>query len=537
MPVKFTSRECSGLPDLYEASITQLQLGMTAGHFTSFDLVKAYIARIEEVNHIGPQLHAVIEINPNALIQATALDLERTTKGSLNLGALHGIPIMVKDSIGTMHEEGMNTTAGSFALLGSKVKRDATVVAHLRRAGAIILGKTNLSEWGNWRGKVSGGFSGRGGQTTSPYYPQASARGSSSGSGVATAIGLVAGTLAVETNGSIALPSSRNNVVGVKPTVGLTSRAGVIGISTHMDSVGPICRSVQDAALLLRVIAGRDPWDEATTRQPETVPNYLEALDPNALKGACFGIPRVFQDNDKNVITQFNNALQTIQNLGGIIVDPAEFPATQKLLKVQNSKVALLNTDFKIGLNKYLTELSDVPTGVRSLADLIKFNVDHADKELIPPHYIDQSQLIASEATQINDTYNVALAELQDLGRSGGIDGLLEKYSLDAILIPTNLMSSMIASLAGYPIVTVPLGFMPDDIMATPANPIILEAPGLPFGISIIGTAFSEFKLLSYAYAYEQATQTRLKRRAFPEAIPKTQLKNVVKKCRISTRL
>jgi len=226
MRVIYTSRECAGLPDLYEASITQLQLGMSEGNFTSLDLVKAYLARIEEVNHTGPKLHAVIETNPKALMQAAALDLERKTKGSRHLNLLHGIPILIKDSIGTIHEEGMNTTAGSFALLGSKVTRDATVVTRLREAGAVILGKTNLSEWGNYRGRVSAGFSGRGGQTTSPYYPQASARGSSSGSGVAAAIGLAAGTLAAEANGSISLPSSRNNVVGVKPTVGLTSRAG-----------------------------------------------------------------------------------------------------------------------------------------------------------------------------------------------------------------------------------------------------------------------------------------------------------------------
>jgi len=410
-------------------------------------------------------------------------------------------------------------------------------VTRLREAGAVILGKTNLSEWGNYRGRVSAGFSGRGGQTTSPYYPQASARGSSSGSGVAAAIGLAAGTLAAEANGSISLPSSRNNVVGVKPTVGLTSRAGVIGVSTHMDSLGPICRSVKDAAILLCVIAGSDPRDEVTTSQPKPVPNYLEALDPGALRGARFGVPRAFQDTDDSVIAHFNEALEIIRDLGGVIVDPAEFPASQKLLEVKESEVKVMGTDFKIGLNNYLTGLSDVPTGVRSLADLIKFNIDHADKELIPPHYTDQSQLIASEATKIDDVYNAALVELRGLGRSGGIDGLLEKHNLDAILIPTNLMSSTAASLAGYPIVTVPLGFMPDDIVATPANPVILNAPGLPFGISITGTAFSEFKLLSYAYAYEQATKIRLKRRAFPEAIPKTQLKSVVEKCIINTRL
>ena len=250
---------------------------------------------------------------------------------------------------------------------GKSLSCGAMVVLLMCPCAAIILGKTNLSEWGNYRGNVSAGFSGRGGQTTSPYYPQASAMGSSSGSGVAAAIGLAAGTLASETNGSISLPSSRNNVVGVKPTVGLTSRAGgtrfdflrqnlnlkhterflAISASTHTDSIGPICRSVKDAAILLYVIAGSDPLDETTIGQPEPVPNYLEALNPDALKGARFGVPRAFQDADSKVITQFNAALEVIRNLGGVIVDPAEFPASQNLLEAKEMEKKVIHIDFK----------------------------------------------------------------------------------------------------------------------------------------------------------------------------------------------
>ncbi|KAI5117586.1 hypothetical protein M0805_004581 [Coniferiporia weirii] len=512
-------------PDLYEASIAELQDGLQKGIFTSVDLVKAYFARIEEVNHQGPSLNAVIETNPSALIQAAELDEERKLKGLR--GPLHGIPIILKDNIATLHNEGMNTTAGSFALLGSVVPRDATVAAKLRAAGAILLGKANLSEWANFRGNVPSGFSGRGGQATNPYFPNADPSGSSSGSAISSAIGLAAGALGSETDGSIISPSSKNNLVGIKPTVGLTSRAGVIPISSHQDSVGPITRSVADAAAILSVIAGRDPLDNFTLAQPEIVPDYSKALDINALKGTRLGIPRLFQGTDPNILAAFNASVEIIKGLGATIVDPAEFPDATEIRESGNETI-VLTTDFKVDVNSYISGLLEVPTGVKDLAGLIQFNIDHAAEELIPPFYSDQSQFIASQNSTVDAAYFAALAADEDLGRTRGIDATLKGFNLDAILLPSNGFTSGPAAIAGYPVITVPLGFQPDDHAVSPADPTIANAPGIPFGIAFMGTAFSEFKLISLAFAYEQATHNRLKRLAFPEAIPKTQLKDVI---------
>ncbi|KAF8528712.1 amidase signature domain-containing protein [Gautieria morchelliformis] len=517
--------QSKGLPDLYEASISELQDGLEMGQFTSVDLVKAYFARILEVNHQGASLHAVIETNPQALEQAAALDLERKAKGTRS--ALHGIPILVKDNIATLHEEGMNTTAGSFALLGSMVPRDAGVAAKLRASGAIILAKASLSEWAHFRGGLPNGFSGRGGQALNPYFPQGDPGGSSSGSGISTAIGLAAGSLGTETDGSILSPSNRNNLVGIKPTVGLTSRAGVIPISSHQDTVGPICRSVADAAAILSVIAGPDPLDNFTLVQPQPVPDFSKALQKHALKGVRLGVPRLFQGSDMNIIAAFNASLEVMKELGATIVDPADFPDAQELMASQN-ETTVLSVDFKVDVNNYIAGLVEVPTGVKNLADLITFNNEHADLELIPPFYTSQSQFITSQATEVNASFFQALAADADLGRTRGIDGTLQKFKLDALLLPTSGFTSKPAAIAGYPVVTVPLGFQPDSVVPTPANPVIANAPGIPFGISFMGTAFSEFKLISYAFAYEQKTHNRLKRLAFPAAIPKTQLEDIL---------
>ncbi|KAH7930964.1 amidase signature enzyme [Leucogyrophana mollusca] len=522
------SDSLGGFPDLYEASIEDLQSGLQQGSFTSVDLVKAYLARIEEVNLEGPALHAVIETNPKALTQAAALDLERQEKGSR--GPLHGIPILLKDNIATLHEEGMNTTAGSHALLGSVVPRDAFVAAKLRAAGAIFIGKSNLSEWANMRGQVPNGWSGRGGQATCPYYPNADASGSSTGSGIAMAIGLAAGSLGTETDGSIISPSSKNNIVGIKPTVGLTSRAGVIPISHNQDTAGPMCRSVTDAAIILSVIAGPDPMDEATLSQPKTIPDYMAALNLDALKGARLGVPRSFFEEDKAIQAAFDTSLETFRQLGAEIVDPADF-ADGGEIKQSNSENIVLAVDFKVDIKTYIDGLVEVPTGVKDLADLIAFNSSHADLELYPPYHEDQSQFITSEKTTVDDAYYAALADDLDLGRTRGIDATLKKYNLDAIILPTDWASTPPA-IAGYPAVTVPLGFQPDTTepkpWPSPLMPLLQTAPGLPFGIVFLGTAYSEVQLIGYAYAFEQATKVRLARRAYPEAIPKTQLKDVV---------
>ncbi|KAG8705122.1 hypothetical protein FRC09_003128, partial [Ceratobasidium sp. 395] len=428
-------------PDLYEASILELQAGLEKSRFTSVDLVKAYLARIDEVNLKGAKLHAIIETNPSALSQAAALDDERKKSGKRS--PLHGIPILLKDNIATLASEGMNTTAGSFALLKLVVPGDATVAAKLRKAGAVLLGKTNLSEWAHFRGNVASGWSGRGGQATNPYYPGADPCGSSSGSGVAMAIGLAAGSLGTETDGSIVCPSSYNNLVGIKPTVGLTSRSGVIPISSHQDTVGPMTRSVEDGAVILSVIAGRDSKDNYTSTAPSVVPDYTKYLDTNAIRGKRFGVPRVvftedrFTGNDPYINVAFNKSLETIRSLGGVIADPADLPSASEII-ASNNETFVLSVDFKIELNEYLKSLKSIPTGVSTLAKLVAYNDAHKDLEE-PKGYEDQSTLIESQSTTgYNSTYYAALQADYDVGRTRGIDAVLKSYNLDAIVLPSN---------------------------------------------------------------------------------------------------
>ncbi|KXN81982.1 hypothetical protein AN958_03329 [Leucoagaricus sp. SymC.cos] len=523
-----------GFPDLYEASVEELQQGLDAGHFTSVDLIKAYFARIDEVNLKGPTLRALLEINPSALSQAATLDRERRTKGKRSL--LHGIPVLLKDNIATVAPEGMNTTAGSFSLLGSIVPDDAGVVKKLRAAGAIILGKANLSEWAHFRGNLPSGWSGRGRQCTNAYFPNADPCGSSSGSGVAASIGLAAVTLGTETDGSITCPTSNNNLAGIKPTVGLTSRAGVIPISAHQDTVGPMTRSMTDAAVVLSVIAGKDPNDNFTLAQPDTVPDYTRALRKDSLRGKRIGVPRsVFLNtsisgDDPSVNVQFEKALQVIRNLGATVVDPANMPSAAEIIR-SNNETIVLDIDFKVQLNQWFESLLANPSGVRSLADLIKFNDDNPNLEE-PPQFEDQSELIESEATKgFNATYFDALAADHDLGSTRGIDAVLQEHKLDALVLPATGFTTVPAAIVGYPIITVPLGFFPENVTIGRAGPnLVYPAPGVPFGLSFLGTAFSEFDLIGFGYAYEQATKTRLARKAFAAAIPKTQLKDVVSK-------
>ncbi|KAF8734571.1 Amidase signature enzyme, partial [Rhizoctonia solani] len=539
-------------PDLYEASIGELQNGLDKGDFTSVDLVKAYFARIDEVNLKGPKLRAVIELNPQAIAQAAALDAERKRTGKRS--PLHGIPILLKDNIATLASEGMNTTAGSYALLKSVVPGDATVAAKLRKAGAVLLGKANLSEWANIRGTFisASGWSAVGGQATNPYYPAADPCGSSSGSGVAIAIGLAAGSLGTETDGSIICPSSYNNLVGVKPTVGLTSREGVVPISSHQDTVGPMTRSVADAAVILSIIAGRDKKDNYTQTAPSKIPDYTQFLDVNAIKGKRFGVPRaVFTDdsitgNHPSINVEFNKSLDIIRSLGGTVVDPADLPNAHEIPDSQEFTV--LKVDLKVDLNKYLKSLKSIPTKTYTLGKIIQFNDLYKDLEQ-PKGYEGQTIFIDAEATSgYNSTYYDALRENYKLGRQRGIDGALKSYKLDALLLPSNgtrnstsfeihnALNALVlgytttpAAIAGYPIVTVPLGFHPDNTHVESAGPYtVFPAPGVPFGLSFLGTAYSEASLIGFAYAYEQRTHTRLKRLAYKDAIPKTQLQDII---------
>ncbi|KIJ04272.1 hypothetical protein PAXINDRAFT_22446 [Paxillus involutus ATCC 200175] len=435
MSVQEVSRSIQ-LPDLYEAGIAELQQGLEKGRFTSVDLVKAYLARIEEVNLNGAALHAVIETNPQALSQAAALDTERENNGSR--GPLHGIPLLIKDNIATLHEEGMNTTAGSYALLGSEVAGDAPVAAKLREAGAIFIGKSNMSEWAEYRGQVPSGFSGRGGQTVSPYYPNGDPSGSSSGSGVAMAVGLAAGSLGSETDGSIVLPSSNSNIVGIKPTVGLASRTRVIPISSTQDTVGPMCRSVADAALLLYFIAGKDENDEATKSQPE-IPHYMKALDKDALKGKKIGVPRNLMKENNPDEEDFNKALDILRSLGAEIVDPADFRNAEELKApdLGEYEEVVLTVELKVGVNKYISELRKRPPNINNLADVIKFNNENKDKELPEPYYTDQSQLYKSEDSKEDEQYYEAIKKDYELGRTEGIDATLKEFELDGFVLPS----------------------------------------------------------------------------------------------------
>ncbi|KAJ3980827.1 amidase signature enzyme [Lentinula detonsa] len=545
-PASISGRELDAgdapLPDLYEASILELQDGLDAGQFTSilrrrlFNLIpltQAYFARIEEVNLQGPSLRAVIETNPSALEQAASLDAERAVSGKRSL--LHGIPVILKDNIATIASEGMNTTAGSFALLKSVVPDDAGVVKKLRKAGAIILGKANLSEFAEFRGNLPSGWSGRGGQTSNAYFPHADPCGSSSGSGVTTSIGLTAVALGSETDGSITCPTGNNNLAGVKPSVGLTSRAGVIPISEHQDTVGPMARSITDAAIVLSVIAGKDPNDNFTSAQPPVVPDYTQALNTNALNEARIGVPRqVFLDGSdltgngslSAIGLAFEQALNVIRELGATVVDPADLPSAEAIAR-SNNETVVLDTDFKIQINAWLEGLISIPSGVRSLADLIAF--DNANPSLEEPVNF-TSQFIASEATTgFTDAYFQSLAFDHELGGAQGIDAALKMFDLDALVLPAQGLTTVPAAIAGYPIVTVPLGFFPSNVTIGSAGPeTVYPAPGVPFGLSFLGTAFSEFDLIGFAFAYEQKTKTRLERRAFPAAIPKTQLKDVM---------
>ncbi|KAJ1303839.1 hypothetical protein OPQ81_008260 [Rhizoctonia solani] len=463
-----------GKLDLYEASIAQLQFGLDNGDFKSVDLVRAYLGRIKQVNHAGPSLNAILETNAFALEQARALDDERKASGKRS--ALHGIPILVKDSISTLASEGMNTTSGSYALLGSVVRDEATVAAKLRNAGAIILGKTNLCEWSHARGNLPNGWSGRGGQTTNPYYPGSDPCGSSSGSAVAMAIGLAAGSLGAETDGSIICPAGYNNVVGIKPTVGLTSRAGVIPMSTHQDTVGPITRSVADAAVILSIIAGRDERDNFTSAAPASVPDYTRFLDPHAIEGKRFGVPRKVFMNETltkthpSVNVEFEKALERIRKLGGIVVDPADFPSAEQMSYSKEEWVAL--TEFKVNLNAYIKDLAHIPSNISSLTDIVAFNDAHKGLER-PEGHEDQSALILAESTTgYNSTYYEVLSTNRILARDRGIDAVLKAHVLDALLLPSNLHTTLPAAMAGYPMITVPLGFHPQDTEPFPETKV-----------------------------------------------------------------
>lgn len=498
----------SPYPELAEATSSELQAQLTSGEVTSRQLVERYLERIEALDRSGPRLRSVLETNPDAAEIAAGLDRERRLAGPR--GPLHGIPILIKDNIGTADR--METTAGSLALLGARPAADAPVARKLREAGAILLGKTNLSEWANFRSlHSSSGWSGRGGQTLNPYALDVTPSGSSSGSGTAAAAGLAAGTLGTETDGSIVSPSAATSVVGIKPTVGLTSRAGVIPIAHSQDSVGPMTRTVTDAAIILAAIAGVDPADPATAIAANAETSYLQHLDPNGLKGARLGVPRnVYWGYSPKADAIATAALDVLRDLGAEIIDPADIPTADALKggwpPNDDTPIMVLLYEFKADINAYLASLG--PTSpVRDLADLIAFNERHADEEM--PFFGQELFDMAREKGPLTTPeYLGALERNQRLSRQEGIDAVLAEHRLDALVMPTSRPPSKIdlvngqsggggasrpAALAGYPIITVPAGY----------------ALGLPVGLSFIGPALSEPTLFRLAYAFEQATLAR----------------------------
>jgi amidase len=490
--------------ELAETTITDLQEGMKSGRLTSRSIAEKYIGRIEAVDRQGPTLRSVIELNPDALEIAEALDSERREKGPR--GPMHGIPVLIKDNIDTADK--MATTAGSLALVGSKPQADAFVVQQLRQAGAVILGKTNLSEWANIRSnKSTSGWSGRGGLTKNPYVLDRNPSGSSSGSAVAVSSNLCAVAIGTETDGSIVSPSSINGIVGIKPTVGLISRSGIIPIAHTQDTAGPIARSVRDAAILLSAMAAHN--DEYKMRKAiNKIPAppglyYAMFLDPAGLKGKRIGVVRKYFGFHRDVDKVINNALEVLKAQGTILVDPADIATIGQF---DDAELTVLLYELKADLNRYLSGLGpNAP--VHSLKEIIEFNERNAEKEM---PYFGQDLFLKAEAKGplTSKEYLDALHKCGKLARKEGIDAVMDKYNLDALVAPTDgpawltdLIdgdhyiggSSTAAAVAGHPSITVPAGYV----------------HGLPVGISFFGRAWSEPMLLQLAYAFEQATKHR----------------------------
>jgi amidase len=490
-------------------TIADLQSAMASGRMTARSITQQYIDRIHALDRTGPTLRAVLEINPDALSIADTLDRER--KAGKVRGSLHGIPILIKDNIDTADR--MTTTAGSYALAGSIAPQDATIAAKLRAAGAILLGKTNLSEWANFRSTHStSGWSGRGGQAKNPYVLDRNPCGSSSGSGAAVSANMCAVAIGTETDGSIVCPSSANGIVGIKPTLGLVSRAGIIPIAHSQDTAGPMTRTVRDAAILLSALAGVDPRDTATSSSgTRGQTDYTKFLDANGLRGARIGVARTkffgYSDVTDKLI---NDAIDTMKATGAVIVDPANIETAGKF---DDAEFDVLLYEFKADLNNYLASLGP-KAPVKSLQDIIDYNDRHKDQEM--PFFGQETMIQAQAKGPLTEKkYLDELASNLKMSRTDGIDATMDKYKLDAIVAPTggpawttdlvngdhfSGASSTPAAVAGYPNINVPAGF----------------SHGLPVGISFFGRAYSEPTLIKLAYAYEQAT----KHRRPPQFIP-----------------
>jgi amidase len=496
--------------ELEEATIAELQGAMTRGGLTALSLVNMYLERIAALDQGGPEVFSVLQVNPDARRIARQLDRERRNRGAR--GPLHGIPILLKDNIDT--GDRMMTTAGSLALVGAPAPQDATVAARLRGAGAVILGKANLSEWANFRGfNSSSGWSGKGGQTKNPYILDRNPCGSSSGSAAAVSANFAAAALGTETDGSIVCPSHANGVVGIKPTVGLTSRAGVIPISHTQDTVGPHGRTVADAAAVLGALVGvdaRDPATQASAGHFHT--DYTQFLDPDGIRGVRIGVPRGggFWGYSEETDAVVEAALEAMAEAGAVIVDEAEIPSIDEL-NADDSEIIILIYEFKRDLNAYLATRTGVP--VHTMADVIEFNLAHADREL---KWFGQQWFELAEAEIFTEEeYLAALERGHRLAGPEGIDAALAEHNVEALVAPTGApawttdlvngdhflgASSYPAAVAGYPLINVPAGFV----------------FGLPVGVSFMAGAFSEPTLIKIASGFEAATMARRAPRFLP---------------------
>ena len=498
----------AGTPDIEERSLLELQVDLDEQRVTTQDLVKQYLDRIERLDRSGPRLRSVVEVNPDARAIAQQLDSERMSNGSR--GPLHGIPVLIKDNIDTLDR--MGTTAGSLALVGARPPEDAFVVQRLRAAGAIILGKTNMSEWANARSLQSiSGWSARGGLTRNPYVLDRSASGSSSGSAVAVAASLCAVAVGTETDGSILSPASVCGVVGLKPTVGLISRRGIIPISHSFDTPGPVARTVRDCALLLGALTGADALDPAMRGSAaHTRQDYSSALDSDALKGARLGVVRQFSGFHEGAERVYLRALSALQKAGAVLLDPVVLPDIHKL---RAAKRTVLLYEMKVGVNAYLQRLGH-HAPVQSLAEVIAFNLRNSATEM--PYFTQDIFLMAQAKGPLSDAeYVEALATCRRVAGTDGIEKVLHDNRLDALIAPTggpawctDLVlgdhaiggSSSPAAAAGTPSISVPAG----------------NVHGLPVGLSFFAEAWSEMKLLSLGYAFEQVTGARQPPRYLP---------------------
>ena len=483
---------------LLDGTVAELQAAMGSGQLSSHKLAQMYLKRIAALDRAGPRLNAIIELNPDALAQCTELDRERQQRGAR--GPLHGIPVLLKDNIASADK--MSTSAGSLALADVAVTQDSDVAKQLRAAGAIILGKTNLSEWANMRStRSTSGWSARGGLTRNPHVLDRNTSGSSSGSAAAVAASLAAVTIGTETDGSIVSPASVCGVVGLKPTVGLVSRRGIIPIAHSQDTAGPMTRHVADAAIVLAALITRG--GEVDPRAATTAHDLAQPLDKTSLKGARIGVARNFFGSNDAVDAVIEQALIVLRAQGAVLVDPVEVPNTSKY---QDSELEVLLVEFKAGLATYLAEFAP-GAPIANMADLIAFNDKHAPREL---RHFGQEYLIRANAKGGLDdpAYLDALANNHRYARAEGIDQVLQAHQLDALVAPTGGPAwltdvvngdhyggsfSSPAAVAGYPHITVPAGFV----------------HGLPVGLSFVGTAYSDARLVRLAYAYEQASQQR----------------------------